>query len=538
MYCSSLGRACGIASYTKLLVEAQGLPAVSSVSELEKIDCTHVHVQHEFGIMSLAELQRVHHFCMRNNLHFFVTMHTVMPLLSLFGYYRYRLKKMHLRKLLVYFFLTKILLTDFWLKPFERVIASVNVLLRGNLRLWKRWLPLKQFLHNLPEIRHPPISDGLLYWMDDRPDLDLKTYRFFRSSQRFIIRFADSIVVHLPIAKDVLESQGAHRVEVIPHGIKSFPVSGALNSAKDGKLHIGCFGHLQPARGLLAIIEACAEIPDIRLHIFASDKINKQTSAYLSVVKSAMRGKHWIDFCTDHLPLEEIVFRLSQCDLNISYCDPPGGISASGSICQYIAAQRPIIASDTVMVSDLHDCLTIIAPNNPQSLAAAIRRLQKTEDSVRVMRTHLKNRAFVKARPLYLDLAVRPEETDRMAVDKKGGILRWIARHTWAVLCLPRSFQRIANAADKILQIEEAMSVRVNNLEEHTQQITSRLIELQKQSSVAIDRLHDIATASGGIAYRMNDIVAGLHLIADLSAQEADREESAQKPARREVALR
>ncbi len=394
-FCASLNRPCGIASYTHMLAEAQRMPAVSSLQELEKYPCMLVHVQHEFGMMSLRELREVHRYCSQHGLRWFITMHTVLPLPSFIRYCWYRISLRNLSDGI------RSALTIILLRPFEWLLIRINVLLRGNLRLWKRWNCLKNSLSKHQLVHTEPSAKRLFHWTEDNPTYGLRDFFRFRATQRFIIRHADCIVVHLTAAKEVLVRQGATKIEVVPHGIQIFPVSSELLSQRDGKLHIGCFGHLHQNRGISCIIEACSEIPEVQLHIFASVAINPQAAEYLQQLSLAMSDKPWISLETEHLPLYEIVFRLSQCDRNVWYCDPPGAISASGSICQYIAARRPVIASETIMVSDLHDILTFVSPGYPAALRNAIVLSLKEKNNHPDFQKILEERSFDRCRPRY-----------------------------------------------------------------------------------------------------------------------------------------
>ena len=211
---------------------------------------------------------------------------------------------------------------------------------------------------------------------------------------------ADKIVVHGQEASVALQDMGAKCVEVVPHGIEWYPTRTTLLSQSDGKLHVGCFGHANPNRGLLDISEACKHINNVHLHIHASAQMTDEHDAYLEKVHQAVRDEEWITFDTAHAHLKDVVAQLSQYDVNVWYCNPPGGISASGSICQYIAAGRPIVASKTVMVQDVRDAVTTVPPCSPDLLAQAI---QQYNTDTRRLRELCSVRAWKHARPSYQD---------------------------------------------------------------------------------------------------------------------------------------
>lgn len=314
-YCSSLGRACGIATYTEMLSAAQGMPMVKSVEEVvaKKLKPTHLHVQHEFGIYSIQELKRIVSFCALHGIQLVTTLHSVIPLPNFHQYIRYRMSK------------------------------------------------------------RPLSMDGRGWvWTDDQPDYDFRSFKHFRETQLLLIRASSLLVVHCHDAKEALEKMGAPNVAVVPHATKSTRTSALRRSAADGKLHIGCFGFFKPHKCIMEIIDACDHMPGRVLHIYASAAHGDRQTAYERDVLARAARKPWIHTETSHLPLDTVVNELSKCDVNVWYCNAPGAISTSGSIRQYLAAGRPIVAADNVMISDVKHLIDTVPHGNMDALRAAL----------------------------------------------------------------------------------------------------------------------------------------------------------------------
>lgn len=324
-YCSSLGRACGIATYTEMLAHAQNMQTVRSLNELDErgLRPTHLHVQHEFGIMDLGELRRIRRYCDEHDIRMCVTMHSVVEL------------------------------------PTVRSYARAFMARKMQPKVWER--KVNDHCRTSPQV-----------WTKDLPDYDLGSFFRFRGTQEFLARSADLLVVHCEAAQEALVAMGAKRVAVVPHGARLSTVAPTLHSVRDGRLHVGCFGFLKAHKCVLELIDACEKIPNVKLHIFASTAhIDKQRDYARRVIERAERCD-WIELDTSHLPLETIISELSKCDVNVWYCAPPGAISTSGSIRQVLAAGRPVIAADHAMVSDIRDLLRVVPFGDVDALSQAI----------------------------------------------------------------------------------------------------------------------------------------------------------------------
>lgn len=387
LYCPTLQKACGIATYTHMLAHAQGYPVISSLEELATMRCTHLHIQHEFGIFTTAHLNEVFSYCHTRGIHISVTMHTVIPMPSIPEYFWFRCDR----------FLTMLglqsegkgLYVEVPIKLArclclfcEGLMYWINQILRGNLRLWNTYQRVRTtmwkrylFIQAVNVDMARDISGRTVRWVWTRlnPDYDVRSFWHFRTSQEAIIKNADSIYVHCQEAEWELIRRGVRRVHCVRHGVQNARCCLRLHSRTDHKTHVGVFGFPNPHKGILEIIEACKKMRNVRLHIYASIKHDGVQTAYIQKVIALSKKHAWIDLCTDHLSIEEVVWNLSRCDVNVWFAYPPGGISASGSICQYVAAKRPIIASDVVMVGTLKDAVCLVPPGDIDALRKAIK---------------------------------------------------------------------------------------------------------------------------------------------------------------------
>lgn len=392
-YCASLGKACGIAAYTEMLCDAQGFGRVKCLEELGNDIPAYLHVQHEFGIMQDSELKKVIKFCRSNNILLYVTMHTVIPIRTpTFSGILY-----------VLLFLDTLYTLSWHLKRY--IIMKINSNIRrkneGTIGAVRgRAKPQQASENKFRKILE--ITLNAFHRIETKFGLDKMWLVEPIISQQLIIKNVDRILVHSEISKRVLLNFGAdpEQIEVFHHPVKLCQTSNELYSAHDEKIHVGCFGFLREQKCILEIIEACDQIPNAVLHIYASTANQWRSVTYEKKVRERIAGKKWIKLTTAHLPLDEIVFNLSKCDVNVWYGGLyPYSISVSGSIRQYLAAKRPVIASDIPMIDDVRYIVHLVPPCNPRLLANAIRTCKYEAET---LENYLNNHTWEKARIEYI----------------------------------------------------------------------------------------------------------------------------------------
>ncbi len=377
LYCSSLGQACGIATYTCMLSEAQNIPTVRRLEDLENPP-EYLHVQHEFGIMPSEELRRVITYCKNHSVRLYITMHLVVPFPDEMAFtgLSYHIKKTYIYLMRLY--------RDYILDHIELFLNRDHPLTDKINQIRATLLAIQKRTEHRYKIGHldvdpwpvPPLST-----LDEMKERNatagfILATPFFKD-QQIIIRNAARIIVHSEPARRALINQGTayRQMSVFTHPLLSAPVSDRLHSDADHRLHVGCFGFLNTHKGLREVIEACTKIPDVSLHVYACAGHQDKPHVFEAEILQRAKAHDWIELNTDFLPLPDIIYRLSQCDVNVWYVQQyPHGLSASGSLRQYIAARRPIIASDIPMVDDVRSLVQTVPPNNTEFLAEAIRK--------------------------------------------------------------------------------------------------------------------------------------------------------------------
>lgn len=222
-------------------------------------------------------------------------------------------------------------------------------------------------------------------------------YVHFRDSHQAILKYADKIIVHSQEAKDELLRQECSKVEVFPHPLKEFVTSNTLHSHKDGRIHVGFFGFFNKDKSIDQIIEACQGIPNVCLHIYSSMNVNNQSSSYYHKICDLIKKNPWIEFSDRHITLDEAVFFLSQCDVNVWYTKPIKHFSTTGSIRQYLAAKRPVVARDNRMITDLKGIITIVPSDDIEALRFAIQHYDPDISKIaEYVRTHTWDKLSIK----------------------------------------------------------------------------------------------------------------------------------------------
>ncbi len=384
-FCPTIGSYCGIGTYTEMLCDATGQPAVKELSDLDGAGIDVLHVQHEYGIIPDALFEDVVRYCSANDVRLFVTLHRVertslvtLPLIFVDTLRRKLILRRAHRRLL----------------QSREAQASSN---GGAAGASASGASARRDSAPSPASRpssqaagagggarslHPHHGETRVrklrrlargYAANAARLLHAFTYR--RRYQRRIVEASDGIVVHAPDARAELVRQGAGNVQVMAHPLKELPTSPRLHSESDGKLHVGYFGFLSPAKDLTSLIQACQKVPDVVLHLLASvPQTQGDISGYARTFIEVAERYDWIDLDIEFLPLADVVLRLSQNDVNVYLTSKLShGFSSSGSVRQYLAAKRPILANPSPLISDLQDVITVLPDNRPDTIAAAIR---------------------------------------------------------------------------------------------------------------------------------------------------------------------
>jgi hypothetical protein len=333
--CSSLARQCGIAVYTRALCGAQGMRCVATLAEIGPQPPRILHLQHEFGLYPLDHLAAVVRYCRRHAVRLVVTMHTVVPRLPL--------------------------------------AARVRAVSEWGAAKARRLVPAaaSERPTGAGRTREPAASGpcaGLAEWRAPG-----EFTLFVLRSTRLILRAAEAVFVHSDEARRQLARNGARHVEVVTMGVADHPVSPTLRSRHDGRLHVGCHGFLNPTRCVVELIAACELVGDVRLHLMMCTGGVLAPGGYELEVRDALRGRPWVALDDRYLPLAEVTLELSRCDVNAYLSTRNNHVSTSAALGPYLAARRPIVASDALRVEHVRHLPRLIDRNDPETIAAALR---------------------------------------------------------------------------------------------------------------------------------------------------------------------
>jgi len=242
------------------------------------------------------------------------------------------------------------------------------------------------------------------------PDLDEKQIPSWEdlSCQALIIQHADQIVVHNSSAKNFLIRSGfrADRLVLYPFPLEQFDVSSSLFSQADGKRHVGFFGFMQPHKGILELIEACDMLQEVVLHLWASTGHSHRPHDFERMVRDMAAERKWVQLTTGHLSLQEVVNNLSRCDINVLYPRQlKSFLYASGSIREYLAAKRPVIAADIQAFEEIRHLVHPVPPGRPDLLARAITGSHATPER---LQDYLDQHTWENSRLEYIDFPSHP----------------------------------------------------------------------------------------------------------------------------------
>lgn len=249
-------------------------------------------------------------------------------------------------------------------------------------------------IYPVPPSLWPWPSKAAAYWADRRR-LPLRAALEIVLGQRAIIAGADLIVTTTDAGRQALEQMGARWVRWVPLGLQIHPVSDRLLSDGDGRRHVGVFGHLVWYKRVLEIIDACEAVSNIVLHIFAGPNEVWSDDQYIRAVESRVAEADWVRLDRTYHDLSRIVWKLSQCDVNVWYQEPLPELLASGSIREYLAALRPVIAAETAALADLRGLVQLVDPYDTAALVAA---LQDPIESSPALHAYLEEHTFDRLR--------------------------------------------------------------------------------------------------------------------------------------------
>ncbi len=394
LLCTSLGTECGIATYTELLSKNNDTTAIANLSDLGFEIPSHIHLQHEFGIAPYDFMEKLVKFCNENNIKLYVTLHTVLPVNI----------SIHSIFLRVFCFITLSEKFNILFKKVEKFSNKHKIVDKIKWLAWKtkdkiKWLrwKIKETLKyiwwkfsfdKIFEVNWEDLLGDKIVNVNEpwRPKYINESWRYFKN-QSLVIGNADKIFAHSESAVKTLKSQGAKNVELFIHPVVLFEVSKDLFSHKDNKIHFGFFGFFNKSKSIYEMIQSCKKIENCELHIYSCVQENHDKD-YLKKVESEVDNNKWVHFYKEFIPLEDVVYNLSKCDMLIWNSRPIAHYSSSGSIRQYLAAKRPIIARKNNLVEDLKGVIKIVDEITTEVLSDEIQNYKVNDKLVEYLDDH------------------------------------------------------------------------------------------------------------------------------------------------------
>lgn len=213
-----------------------------------------------------------------------------------------------------------------------------------------------------------------------------------QGSQRELMQIAPSLAklsgLFVHTLDDVLSLPGlaqATRVAIIPHGISYFdrkhPLFATVESAFEevsDSFHIGSFGFCMPHKGVLEHIRALQilrqKIPNLKATLLHSITAERKTIDYAIEIMESIKAYDLhaiIDIDFHHLPMDEILRRLSLCDL-IVFPYRPNSESASGAVREVVGLGIPILCTPVSTFGDIISFSIVSEGFDPIDIADAI----------------------------------------------------------------------------------------------------------------------------------------------------------------------
>ncbi len=188
------------------------------------------------------------------------------------------------------------------------------------------------------------------------------------------IKQFDTIIVHTQTDADLLMARGVAAV-VIPHGILAHE---AQPRQTTGTFTVGTFGFLYPHKNIPLLLEsfALAKVVQPRLRLKLLNCVRNDPLSYKELVRveglaRALGIEDALETAFNFLSDDEIIERLEECDL---LCFPYGesSESATGAVRIALAANRPLLCSQSSVLSDVLPLALVLTRVDARCLADAL----------------------------------------------------------------------------------------------------------------------------------------------------------------------
>lgn len=193
----------------------------------------------------------------------------------------------------------------------------------------------------------------------------------------------DLVFLHTTSDAELLSSKGIRNLVVTPHGVPSCIKAEYLNKTN---FTVGAFGFLYPHKNIPMLIQAIAIAREfstrIKLQLLncaKSDEISRWEQARVETMINALGAKDYVDVEFDFLNEQEIISKLSKCSL-IAFPYGESNESATGAARIALAANSPLLISQSSVLNDLFNYAHRITTLTPQHLAESILTLASCPD--------------------------------------------------------------------------------------------------------------------------------------------------------------
>jgi glycosyltransferase involved in cell wall biosynthesis len=187
------------------------------------------------------------------------------------------------------------------------------------------------------------------------------------------------------LADDLIRRFGPRDlVAVVPDGTRAVQVSEARTPVQDEPLTVGYAGHLYAWKGVDILLQAIAKVPSVR-GLIVGGHGKEQDLSRLRALAGSLGIAERVTF-TGQVPPSAVPALLARASVLV-LPNPASAISTRATsplkLFEYMAAGRAIVASD---LPALREVLThevnglLVAPGDPDALAAGIRRLAGDPD--------------------------------------------------------------------------------------------------------------------------------------------------------------
>ena len=201
-----------------------------------------------------------------------------------------------------------------------------------------------------------------------------------------VAKKATRIIVIDRSSYDALIQHGIVNVNYLPNPLSpSTEMLAQQNSALSRTRNLVLFvGHVVKTKGIFELIEACGELPDVKLKVLGMG--DATVVEELRNLASKYKKDDWVEF-TGNLPAEDVIREMSQCAI---FALPTYTEGFPNVILESMACACPIVTTGVGAIPEMLDVQNgekygiCVAPQNVEELKSAISRMLTDTDYARI----------------------------------------------------------------------------------------------------------------------------------------------------------